>query len=225
VIEANETERVARFRRRRHGLHAGKQRRIPASLDEPEGGVAERCGNRKGADGVVCVTDPLDVADRRPSAPLEQLETTRDVADPERDRADAVGVLLQVPRGPAAVAHGCRAHHGAVSGAECERALAIARRALGTALAEQREVEVVYVEAPAALEITNVVVDSVDPEDAQTVRGFHRHSAPQRQVWQVSAPRDPTLSGAPPTRDFPRSEPRKRTAAAAERGVAEAAMV
>src|SRR5690606_33615969 len=104
----------------------------------------------------------LDVGDRRRAAALEQDERALDVLDLEDEGAHAVRMLLEPAPRAAALAHRRAHEHVDRAGLEHDRGLAGPLVERGVADADLLEVEELRVEAAAALEIVDVVVDRFD---------------------------------------------------------------
>src|SRR5690606_14723278 len=147
--------------------HAREQRHVPAPLDEAERGVAEGRRDRERGEGALVPLDVLDVGNGRAAPRFEQGERALGVAHAERDRADPVRVFGEEAVRTAALSHRSRAHDRTVTGAKRERALAIPGNLLGAALADDREIEAIDVEATTPVEIAHVVVNAFDSEDSE----------------------------------------------------------
>jgi hypothetical protein len=167
VVDIDEAVAVGRGLGRRHRDRAREVGLVAAALAEPEGAVAERRGDRELAQRAAVVLEGLNLVDRRAAALLEQPERALGVLDLERERADAVRVLAEEARGPARITERRAAHDVDVAGGEARRALATALLELGARAPGLGEVELAAVEAPAALEVVDVVVDALDALDAE----------------------------------------------------------
>ena len=109
----------------------------------------------------------VDVVDRRAAALFEQAERLVDVFDLEDQRADAIGVLRQEPRGATALADRLAAHDLDVAGLEARRLLTALLLELGRAPPGLGEVELVDVELPRPLEVVHVIVDAFEALDSE----------------------------------------------------------
>ncbi len=127
-----------------------------------------------GVEGPAVVPPLPDLRDRRPAALLEEPEAPLRVLDLEDDGPDAVGVLAEPAPGAAAGAERLRHEDRDVAGAEEGRPLPPLLLDLGAARRHLREVEPLGVEAPAPLQVVHVVVEGLDPDDAERL-GLRGH--------------------------------------------------
>ena len=146
---------------------------VAAPLDEAEGRVAERRGDREHRQRAAVVREALHVGDERPAALVEQPERPVDVLDVEHDGADPLGVLAQVAPGAPPFADRLVDDVERLAGAEGRRALPPLALELGAAGADLHEVELVDEEPPRPLEVVDVVVQRLDPLDPQRRAGHH----------------------------------------------------
>ena len=150
------------------------------ALEEAKRRVAEGRRDREHRERAAVVGEALDVGDERAAALVEQAERPIDVLDLQHDGADALGVLAQVAPGAPAVAHGLVHHERRVARAERRRPLAAVPLELGPAAAQLGEVELVDEEAPRAFEVVDVVVQRLDPPDAERCGAGHTSILPPR---------------------------------------------
>src|SRR5690606_4997206 len=199
VIEAHEPEAVAAALGRVDAPHPGKERHGSTPLDEAERGVPERGRDRERGERSFVALDVLDVGDRRSAPRLEQREGALGVLHAAGDRAHAVRVLGEEALRATAVPERHRAHDRTVSRAKRERALAVPRDLLGAALADEREVEAIDVEAATALEVAHVIVDAFDSEDSERLdcHGEHLVAGPDAALYGSEARSSLTLSEPP----------------------------
>ena len=107
MVDVAEAERVLAAQRRRVARDARVEAAVAASLDEAEGGVAERGRDVERAQRPALVLVHLEVGDGGAAALLEEPEAPLRVLHLEDHRADAVGVLAEVAPGAPPSPSGC----------------------------------------------------------------------------------------------------------------------
>ena len=175
VIVAHEADSVSAPGRAVVGFEARIERLVSIALDEAERRIGERRRDREeGQRAAAVALEPLDLGDGRAASLLEEAERLLDVLNFKVQRTDAVGMLLKPARCATTLAAGLHADNDRVAGHEGQGLLPAGLRQLLVAAAELLEVHELGVETSAPLQVPHVVVDGLEPLDAERFHLGHQ---------------------------------------------------